>query len=189
MVRPLVRPITLILIWRLFSSVRTSKSSGILCKSKNQLQRQLDLPRGRCCARETRVCRHNLTLRVKRCEGLAAVGEVRMIEQVERFHTELGLQFFAQDIVVFEQGEIEVVLVWSAERVPTEVAKGARCREREALHTYVVIRVVGIDCAGRTSGSAVGIEIRSLSSAVPANLIRSRSRHIIRDANAEVPAA
>src|SRR5207244_12493403 len=102
--------------------------------------------------------------------------------------TELGVHFVAQGIVVFEQGEIEIVLVWGVERVPAEVARGARRREREALHTYVVIRVVGIDCTGRTSGSAVGIEIRPLSPAVPANLIRSRSRHIIRDANAEGPA-
>src|SRR5205085_3643265 len=117
------------------------------------------------------------------------VREVRVIEQIERLHSELRLQFFAQNIVVFEEREIEVVLDRSAERIPAQVAQSAGEWEREALDANVVVRFSGVDCAGCATGSSIWIEVRSLSAAVTANLIGSRSRHIVGNADTEWPPA
>src|SRR5689334_15019143 len=82
-------------------------------QSENQPQRHLNLTGRRSCGHQPRTTWNNLPLCRKRRKRLTtgpAVREVRVIEQIERLHSELRLQFLAQQIVVFEKREIEVVL-------------------------------------------------------------------------------
>src|SRR3989441_2358740 len=105
-------------------------------KSKQELQRKLDLPRRRC-----RICNDPTRRAVLGAleNDLIRVREIRVIENIERLGPELQLQSLS-DSDVLEQRRINVEQARTTERSATHVPEGPLCRQYKSSRVEPPIR-------------------------------------------------
>jgi len=78
--------------------------------------------------------------------------QVEVVEDVEHFHAELGVNALFVDGNVLEQGEIDVLKARPVDRVAVQVAIGAVSRNREAVGVEVLGKGVGLHRAVAVDG-------------------------------------
>ena len=98
-----------------------NKRGVVQSRSPNKLRTELDLARS--CDR----WRFNGGIAWNVCSSTVDQGrrpgtKIRPVEQIEGLNPELDFQFFAQQIVVFEQRKIEIFQARGAQRVASEIA-------------------------------------------------------------------
>src|SRR6266852_6262641 len=131
-------------------------------QSPNQLHRKLNLPRRRLSRSNQPCIVYTASRRIEYVPVVQGRGKVGVIQNVEELGPKLRIEAIRDpfDVVVLEQGEIEVHQSGSDECVPAQVA--AKCngiRDREALRLNVAD---GITRIHRRTATRTGNQVRNI---------------------------
>src|SRR5229473_7236312 len=140
--------------------LRTSRISTL--ELKDYLHRKLNLPR--CCGGGSQRTRYSVgassPIENVRIRGVGGGSEVRVIQNVEDFRSELNVESFgnALDVIVLEQGEVHRCNTWANQNVTPCISPKVKAWVRWQPTKPVEIRILRIVDLDRI---AVGIRAES----------------------------